>query len=148
VQAIETPAGRLSRAELHGRARALAEIADGALEPLDGAELEVVPLDVAAMPVVLETTSPRRRGYLREELARERARALLQAPAPMSPPPSATAVLGERAARELFRQAIGWGNVKSVFCVTHGVVPNSPERPDRCYLGCRIDATDNGSEVA
>jgi hypothetical protein len=147
VKAIESNAGRLSLAEQRGRARALQEIAAGALEPLDGAELTFPEFHPDAPLVGLETTAPRRRGYLREQLARERARGLLQVPAPMPPPPSATAMLGEGAARELFRQAIGWGNVKSVYCGTHGIVPNSPERPDRCYLGCRIDASDNGPEA-
>jgi hypothetical protein len=155
VQAIEAQAGRLSLAEQRGRARALAEIADGALEPLDGEVVSVGPYgigDERELPTVLETTTPRRRGYLRAALAVERSRALLQRPAPpaapMSPPPSTTAMLGERAARELFRQAIGWGNAKSVFCPVHAVVPHAPERPDRCCYGCRINPSDNGPEAS
>jgi hypothetical protein len=141
VQAIESTAGRLSQAEERGRTRALIEIANGALEPLDGAELRF-PEFRPDRPVVLELAgSPRRRGFLREALARERARALLQAPPPVSPPPSAAGLLGEERTKVLWDQTVGWPGWRWAHCPQHGRVP-SAELGDggrRCYLGCSLD---------
>lgn len=147
VAAIESTAGRLSLAEEHGRARALIEIANGALEPIDGTEVTFGEFRPDAPLVVLETTTPRRRGFLRETLARERARALLQAPPLPSPAPSAAGLLGEERTKELWLQATrgalrpAWG-----FCRQHGMVPLAETMDGRrqCYLGCSLD----GPEVA
>jgi predicted DNA-binding protein len=148
VKLLEVVGGRLSLAEQHGRARALAEVLGGALEPLDGEVITFSEYQTSDVPTVLETPVPvHKRGFLREALAREHARALLEAPAAPAGPAAHPALLGEEAARELFRQATNWGNVRSVFCPVHAVVPHAPERPDRCYLGCPIATTDDGPEV-
>ncbi len=146
IRLLEAVAGRLSAAERHGRARAVAEIVGGALEPLDGEVITLAPYH-AEMPVVLETTPPRRRGFLRLSLVEERARELLATPAAPGPP-SQAGLFGERATRELFRQAISWGDTRSLFCRWHGVVPSAPNAPDRCYLGCRVETSGDGPEVA
>jgi hypothetical protein len=109
VKAIEAQAGRLSLAEQRGRTRALQEIAQGALEPLDGAELTLAEFRPDGPPVTLElAATPRRRGFLKAALAAERARALLQALPSPEPPPSAAGLLGEQRTRELWTEAIGW----------------------------------------
>lgn len=143
VAALESSAGRLSLAEQRGRARALAEIAAGALEPLDGEVLTFPAFSPGDPPPALEVTSPRRRGFLKAALAAERARTLLQAPPPPSPPPSAAGLLGEQRTRELWNQAISWPGWQRLFCAQHGIVPSSPDDPGRCYLGC---ATDNAEK--
>jgi hypothetical protein len=146
VAAIEAQAGRLSLFEQRGRARALQEIADGALQPLDGQELTFPEYRPDGPPVVLETTSPGRRGFLREELARARSRALLQAPPTSAPPPSAPGLLGEARTHELFNEALGWFGWRPVFCVQHGMVPCAPgSEGARCYLSCTITT---GPEMA
>jgi hypothetical protein len=140
VAAIEAAAGRLSLAEQHGRARALVEIANGALEPLDGEELIFPEFRPDGPPVALELAgTPRRRGFLKAALATERARALLQAPPEPSPAPSAAGLLGEARTRELWTEAIGWPGWRRVFCQTHGIVPSAPGSDgSKCYLGCSI----------
>lgn len=139
VAAVEAQVGRLSLAEQRGRQRAVAEIAGGALKPLDGAELEVVASEQAAWPVVLETTTPRRRGFLKAALAAERARALLQAAPPVPPPPSAAGLLGEARTRQLWGEAVSWPGWRRVFCSQHGIVPSAPSSDGaRCYLGCTL----------
>ena len=140
VRALETVSGRMSAAEQHGRARALAEIAAGALEPIDGEELTFGEFRPDSPPVALELAgTPRRRGFLKAALAAERARALLQAAPEPAPPPSAAGLLGEARTRELWDQAISWPGWRRVFCGQHGVVPCAPSSDGaRCYLGCTI----------
>ncbi len=139
VAALDSTAGRISEAEQRGRARALREVAFGALEPIDGTEVTFGEFRPDGPPVALEATSPRRRGYLREHLAAERARALLQAPPPASSLPSAAGLLGEERTRELWNEAIGWPGWRRLFCRHHGIVPSSPDDSGRCYLGCSVD---------
>jgi hypothetical protein len=139
VAAIEAQSGRLSLFEQRGRERALIEIANGALEPLDGQELAFPEYRPDGPPVVLETTEQRRRGFLKAALAAERARALLQAPAPAPPPPSAPGLLGEARTRELFDEALRWPRMRPTYCPTHGITPCAPDSDGRrCYLGCTI----------
>ena len=149
VRFLESAAGRLSEAEQRGRARALVEIVNGALVDADGQEITFAEFRPEASPVGLESAgTPRRRGFLKAALAAERARALLQAPPPVSPLPSAAGLLGEARTRELWTQAISWPGWRRVFCGQHGVVPCALGEVDRCYLSCRLGATGNGSEVA
>jgi hypothetical protein len=149
---LELVDGRISRAEQHGRARALAEVAEGALEPVDGEVVSLGPYGVGDerdLPAVLETAVPtRKRGFLRQALARERAHALLQAPPEPGPRPSSAGLLGEQCVRELWSEAVSWPGRRRAFCVVHGVVPTRPGDPDRCYLGCRLDTSDDGPGVA
>ena len=142
VAAVEATAGRLSLAEQRGRARALQEIAGGALEPLDGQELTFPEFQPDGPPVALElAATPRQRGYLKASLAAERARALLAAPPPPGPPPSAAGLLGEARTKELFREAAGWPAMRWIFCPSHGVTPCAPGSDgSHCYLGCTIPA--------
>lgn len=137
---LELVDGRISRAEQHGRQRALAEIADGALEPVDGEVIALANFGTTEVPAILETPVPvRKRGWLRVALAEERARALLQAPPEASPVPSAAGLLGEARTRELWTEAIGWPGWRRVFCSVHGIVPCAPGSDGaRCYLGCTI----------
>jgi hypothetical protein len=153
VKALESSAGRLSLAEQHGRTRALREIAAGAFEATDGEVVELRPYgitDESELPTVLDTTTPRRRGFLRASLAAERAHALLQAPPPPAAPlATAAGLLGERRTRDLFDEAIRWPGVRSVYCAQHGVTPCAPgSEGERCYLGCTIPTTGSGPEVA
>jgi hypothetical protein len=119
----------------------LVEIANGALEPLDGQELAFPEFRPGSPPVDLEATTPRRRGFLRAALATERARALLQAAPPPSPPPSAAGLLGEARTKELWDQTVGWPGWRWAFCDQHGMVPSAPSSDGqrRCYLGCSLD---------
>ena len=147
VAAIESSAGRLSLFEQRGRARALIEIANGALEPLDGQELTFPAFRPDGPPVALElAATPRQRGYLKASLAAERARALLEAPPAIGLAPSAAGLLGEQRCRELFDEALGWPGMRPVFCASHGMTPCAPGSDGtRCYLGCTVPA---GPEVA
>src|SRR6266511_4081603 len=140
VAAVEAQAGRLSAFEARGRARALAEIAGGALEPLDGQELTFAEFRPDGPPVALElAATPRRRGFLRAALAAERARALLEAAPEPSPLPSAAGLLGEARTKELFNEALGWPGMRPVFCASHGMTPCAPSSDGaRCYLGCSL----------
>jgi hypothetical protein len=148
VAAIEAQAGRLGMAEARGRQRALAEIAQGALEPLDGEELTFGEFRPDT-PVVLElAASPRRRGFLKATLAAERARALLQEAPAVPPAPSAADVLGEARVRELWNQVASWPGRRLAFCPQHGMALTAPGDGDRCYLGCRIPGADDGPEAA
>jgi len=141
VRALETVSGRMSAAEAHGRQRALLEIARGALEPLDGEELTYGEFRPGPPPALELAGTPRRRGFLREQLARERARALLAAPPVIPPAPSAAGLLGEQRTRELWSEAISWPGWRRIFCSVHGVVPCAPSSDGaRCYLGCSIPA--------
>lgn len=93
--------------------------------------------------------TPRRRGFLREALAAERARALLAATPVIPPAPSSAGLLGERRTKELFREAAGWLGVRWVFCKVHGMVPSAPSSDgSRCYLGCTIHRGGDGPEAA
>src|SRR6266508_3136962 len=139
-EAVEAQLGRLSAFEARGRARALAEIAGGALEPLDGQELTFAEFRPDGPPVALElAATPRRRGFLRAALAAERARALLEAAPEPSPLPSAAGLLGEARTKELFNEALGWPGMRPVFCASHGMTPCAPSSDGaRCYLGCSL----------
>jgi hypothetical protein len=114
----------------------------GALEPLDGTEVTYSDFQPDGPPAALETTEPRKRGFLKAALAAERARVLLQAPAPPAPPPSAVGLLGRERTKVLWDQATRWPGWRWAFCRHHGIVP-STEADDgggrRCYLGCSLD---------
>jgi hypothetical protein len=145
---LEAVKGRMSVAEQHGRRRALEEIAGGALQPVDGDVLVLSDYRTNEVPVVLERAAPlRRRGFLQVDLATQQAMELLEVASKPRPRAVPAGVIGERAARELFRQAVRWGGAETVFCPTHTVVPTFPDDPSRCYLGCELPA-DDGPEAA
>jgi hypothetical protein len=150
---LEEVGGRISKAEQHGRRRALAEVAAGSLEALapDGEVLELADFRLrseADLPVILETPPPRRRGFLRLSLVEERARELLATVPEPAPVPSAAGLLGEASTRELWNEAVGWPGWRRLYCPVHGVVPSAPSNPDRCYLGCRVSTGGDGPKVA
>lgn len=140
---LELVDGRISRAEQRGRQRALAEIADGALQALapDGEVIELAPYrlrDDRDLPMVLETPPPRRRGFLRLSLLEQRARELLAAAPDPQPLPRA-GLLGEQVASELFSEAIRWPGVRRIFCPVHGITPCAPSSDgSKCCYGCEI----------
>jgi hypothetical protein len=150
---LEEVGGRISKAEQHGRQRALAEVAAGSLEALalDGEVLELADFRLrseADLPVVLETPQPRRRGFLRLSLVEQRARELLATAPEPAPVPSA-GLLGPEVASELFTEAARWPGVRKVFCPVHGITPCWPSSGgSRCCYGCRISTADDGPEVA
>jgi hypothetical protein len=152
---LELVDGRISKAEQHGRQRALAEIAAGSLEALapDGSDGEVIELapyqlrDERDLPVVLETPPPRRRGYLRISLVEQRARELLAA-APAPEPLPRAGLLGPEVAKDLYDQARTWPGARRVFCPAHGVTPCWPGEPSKCCYGCELPTTSDGPEVA
>jgi len=148
---LEEVGGRISKAEQHGRRRALAEVVAGGLQPLDGEVLELAEYRLrseADLPVILETPPPRRRGFLRLSLVEQRARELLATAPEPAPVPSAAGLLGEASTRELWNEAVGWPGWRRLYCPVHGVVPSAPSNPDRCYLGCRVSTGGDGPKVA
>jgi hypothetical protein len=148
VEALEATAGRLCEAERRGRARALQEVAAGALEPLTAkSHLPGVPPgrapcgpgdDRAAPPRVPAGGAGRRAGPGAASGAAAAVPAALGA-----------GLLGEQRTRELFRQAAGWPGARWVFCAHHGMAPSAPSSDgERCYLGCQVGRGGNAPEAA